>query len=501
MTNDQQSVFPVSLLLGGRPCLVLGGGKVATRKVKLLLEAGADVTLVSPALSVELQALAGENAFRWVSRRFEPADLDGMCLVYAATDRRATNRAALNLCRQRGILCCPVDDAWADGDFLTPATVRDGDLTIAINTAGHACRRSRLVKQSIERHIGFINKAALLVIGTSHEQLDIAAREALQRLGSRLDTGGRMICRVWGMHEFYLLNTCNRLELHAVGVSDPECIALLLSILGFDHLPADGYYVKTGWDAFEHACALCAGLFSQMLCEYHIVAQIKDALGSAMQQGWAGGMMQEWTDAVLHVSAEMRSHFDAPHGEREIEDTALDYLQENGPRTTNGTRLLLLGTGRIGTSVLRKVMDRFPFESIEWFWHRTPPAIPVNATTPVTLYPLTDLRDRLPGAGVIITALAADRPVLSATDLQCPGGNDTPLVVLDLGLPRNVGRVTPDRLPSSVRLIDLDALKAWDRNDTANAERLQAKCRELVLEHKAYYEKLVTSFQGRDPLQ
>lgn len=496
----QRSVFPVALLLAGRPCLVLGGGKVATRKVSLLLEAGADVTVTAPDVTDDLRQLADKAAIRWIPHPFEPADLDGMVLVYAATSNRTANRAALNLCRRRGILCCPVDDAWADGDFLTPATVRDGDLSIAINTAGHACRRSRLVKQSLSRHIQFVNKAELLVIGTSHEQLDIASRERLQRLGDHLDSCGDLVFRVWGIHEFLLLHTCNRLELHAVGVPDKTSLALLLRILEFDRLEPGQYYVHTGMDAFDHSCAVAAGLLSQMPCEYHIVAQIKDALQAATVLQHAGGMMQEWVDAVLHISAELRGRFGPSTASAEIEDMALDFLQDTCNAATGG-RVLLLGTGRLGTAVLRRTAARLAFRSLDWFWHRTAPCVPAALQDRVTPRPLDQLHRCLSGADVIISALESDRFILSAPDLQARAGDPArPLTILDLGVPRNVDPAI-STLSGPVTLTDLDGLKRWNHRTTTDTAALRERCHELVIEHKAYHDKLVASFQGRDPRQ
>jgi glutamyl-tRNA reductase len=496
----QQRVFPVALLLAGRPCLVLGGGKVATRKVSLLLEADAAVTVISPALGNELRQLADQSAIRWIPRPFEPADLDGMFLVYAATDSRIANRAALNLCRQRGILCCPVDDAWADGDFLTPATIRDGDLTIAINTAGHACRRSRLIKQSVSRHIGLVNQAELLVIGTSHEQLDIASRERLQRLGSHLESCGDLIFRVWGIHEFLLLSTCNRLELHAVGVPDKTSLALLLRILEFDRLEPGQYYVHTGMDAFEHSCAVAAGLLSQMPGEYHIVAQIKDALQAATVRQHAGGMMQEWVDDVLHISAELRSRSGPSTASAEIEDMALAFLQDTGNAAAGG-RVLLLGTGRLGMAVLQRAAERLAFRSLDWFWHRTAPCVPVALQERVTPRPLDQLHRCLPEADVIISALDSDQYILSAPDLQARTGDPArPLTILDLGVPRNVDPAI-STLSGTVSLTDLDGLKRWNHRTTTDTATLRERCHELVIEHKAYHDKLIASFQGRDPRQ
>ncbi|MCA1810265.1 MAG: NAD(P)-dependent oxidoreductase [Lentisphaerae bacterium] len=75
--EPQPYALPVNLLMAGRLCLVIGGGRVALRKCRSLLEAGARVRLVSPAAVPELERLAAENRIEWVRRNFEPADIQG----------------------------------------------------------------------------------------------------------------------------------------------------------------------------------------------------------------------------------------------------------------------------------------------------------------------------------------------------------------------------------------------------------------------------------------
>src|SRR5262245_1616728 len=78
--------YPLGLMLAGRRLLVVGGGTVATRRVPALLDAGADVVVVSPRLSTALYALADEGRIHWQARRFEPSDVDGAWLVQVAVD-------------------------------------------------------------------------------------------------------------------------------------------------------------------------------------------------------------------------------------------------------------------------------------------------------------------------------------------------------------------------------------------------------------------------------
>lgn len=491
-TSTSHNVFPVALLLKDHRCLVVGGGKVATRKVEMLLHVQASVTVVAPDLSPTLKALADQGAFVWLARRFEPMDLDDVMLVYAATNQNAVNRVVLNLCQVRGILCCPVDHAWQEGDFLTPATVRDSGLTVAVHSAGHACRRSRLVKESISKHIDLISRATLMVIGISHEQSSMTVRESLQAVENSPDATARWLSELRGLHEFSLLSTCNRLELHAVGIPDETSLSLIKKLLGFDCLDPEQVYVKTGWEAFEHACVLCAGLLSQMPYEYHIVSQMKSALQTALDHEWAGGRMQEWMNAVLHVAAHVRKRYDGNSDNREFEDAALSFLQKT---RRSPDRLFLLGGGAVGRSFLTRALQKLPLSSVDWFWHRRRPELPsFVGDVPVVRHRLDQLKDLLPQADVLVTALQTDEPVVTKALWDEP--RSEPLTVVDFGMPRNVSPEVASTLPAGSHVLDLDALKQWQGGDASELERWREQCRQRVAEHKAYYDKLITSFQG-----
>ncbi len=125
--------YPIALDLADRRVLIVGAGAVAQRKLRGVLEAGAaDVTVVAPQSRDELPPQV-----RWLKRSFEPGDLDGIDLCFAATDDPAVNELVARLCRERHILCNRADrDDSEPGDFTVPAIHRDGPLTVAVWASG-----------------------------------------------------------------------------------------------------------------------------------------------------------------------------------------------------------------------------------------------------------------------------------------------------------------------------------------------------------------------------
>lgn len=489
--HPKRTVYPVSLLVEQKPCLVVGGGKVAVRKAGGLLDAGAVVTVVSPEIDERLAEWVAAERIRHIRREFEDDDPQGHVLVFAATGNRFVNRQVLAACRSRRVLCCPVDGNWTEGDFVTPATFRKAALTVSVSTGGQSCRRSRLIKESLARHVDMVDSADCVVIGTSHHQLPLRDRERFHLRGARLEEAGRMLMHVWGIHEFMLLDTCNRVELLAVKSRNAGTREVLLRILGFDRMPSDQYYVKRGFDAFEHAALLTAGLLSQMPGENHIVAQVKDALTLATERGWSGGMMAEWMAAALHVSKDIRRQMPAVSGQGEIEDACVGYLAETN--ASAGVRIVVLGTGVVGRGVVRRLVAAG--RTCEWVYHRNAPpndGIPQG----VRLRPWNEIAACLRQADVVIAATASREPVLDPSTAAAFGAG-RPVLLLDLATPRNIDPALITALPHA-RLADLDVLKAWQWRKAGSLEPVLESSQATIVEHRAMYEAIIESFQNRD---
>jgi precorrin-2 dehydrogenase / sirohydrochlorin ferrochelatase len=139
------SYYPVFLNLEGRAVLVAGAGKVALRKTRGLVEAGARITVVAPRWEPEFEGLP----VRLVRRRFRVSDLDGVLLVFAATDDRRVNRRIGIEAGRRGILANVADKA-EECDFILPARIARGGVQIAVSTGGRDPRLSSALRKRLE---------------------------------------------------------------------------------------------------------------------------------------------------------------------------------------------------------------------------------------------------------------------------------------------------------------------------------------------------------------
>lgn len=142
-------LYPVFMKLTAVPCLVVGGGAVASRKVRGLLAARAAVTVLSPELCGPLEALVRDGKTTWLSRPFRRGDLEGFRLVIAAAGSPEVNARVHEEAAARGILVNAVDDP-GHSSFFVPAVARRDGLLIAVSTSGTAPFLARRLREHLQ---------------------------------------------------------------------------------------------------------------------------------------------------------------------------------------------------------------------------------------------------------------------------------------------------------------------------------------------------------------
>jgi len=145
--------FPVFLNLKNKLCIVIGGGKVAERKVENLLTSQAKVKVISPEVTFKLKKLAEEGKIEWERRGYKKGDLDSAWLVIAATDNPEIQKEIFKEAEEKRIFCNVVDVPELCS-FIVPSTIRRGLLTIAISTSGVSPAVARRLRETLEEIIG-----------------------------------------------------------------------------------------------------------------------------------------------------------------------------------------------------------------------------------------------------------------------------------------------------------------------------------------------------------
>ena len=151
--------LPIFCRLDNKPVLLVGGGEVAERKARLLLDAGAQLTVVAPDLDPELAELAANGSIEWLAGEFAPAQLTGKWLVVAATDRREVNALVYQSANQARIFANVVDDPKRSS-FIMPSIIDRSPLMVAISSGGKAPVLARLLREKLEallpQHLGAV---------------------------------------------------------------------------------------------------------------------------------------------------------------------------------------------------------------------------------------------------------------------------------------------------------------------------------------------------------
>jgi precorrin-2 dehydrogenase/sirohydrochlorin ferrochelatase len=144
--------YPIFVELQDRRCLVIGGGREAQRKVEGLLAAGGAITVISPTLSRDLQRFLAEGKIDFVQREYQEGDVEGYEIVMVATDDGAVNAQVAAEGKRRRVWVNAADDP-KNCDFILPAVVRRGRITIASSTGGASPALARRLREELEAYM------------------------------------------------------------------------------------------------------------------------------------------------------------------------------------------------------------------------------------------------------------------------------------------------------------------------------------------------------------
>ena len=144
--------YPLFLDLKDQKVVVIGAGKVATRKIRTLLKSGAYVTVISPKADAQIRQLVQTRHIRYLRRNYRRGDLRGARLAIAATDDSAVNELVCAEAKRRGLLVNCVAPPSA-GNFIVPSQVQRGGIALAISTGGASPAFAKRLRRDLERFL------------------------------------------------------------------------------------------------------------------------------------------------------------------------------------------------------------------------------------------------------------------------------------------------------------------------------------------------------------
>lgn len=169
--------YPIFLDIKGKPCVVIGGGNVAERKVLSLIDAGAKVLVISPKLTPALKKLANKKKIGYCPKAYEKGNLKGFFLAYSATNDQKVNRDVFNEAKRQGVLLNVVDVPELC-NFIVPSVVERGDLLIAISTSGKSPAMAKKIRQQLEKEFGKEYAVFLDIMGKIRDKVLTRSKES-----------------------------------------------------------------------------------------------------------------------------------------------------------------------------------------------------------------------------------------------------------------------------------------------------------------------------------
>lgn len=264
------------------------------------------------------------------------------------------------------------------------------------------------------------------------------------------------------IRETFILATCNRTEIYGFAKDDQTLINLLCSETKGD---ADQFrklaYVKQGHEAARHLYYVAAGLDSQILGDYEVVGQVKNAARFAKERGSLGAFTDRLINSVLQVSKQIKNETKLSSGTISVAFAAVQFLK----RITDidKKKILLIGTGKIGRNTCKNMMSYFGTEKITLINRTQATAVEFAKEHHLRCVLFSELASELNDADIILVASNAEQPVVKKEQFK----TIKPRIILDLSIPKNVAedvKSFPD-----IQIIDVDMLSKV--HDTTLAER------------------------------
>jgi hydroxymethylbilane synthase len=352
----------IAIDVSGLRCLVVGGGRVGTRKAVTLADAGAEVTVLAPTVSDRLAEAVKSGAILWKPGRYSEGDVDGFALVVAATCEPALNVRIGNDAESKGALSCVVSPGRCSR-VIFPAVHVHAGVTVAVHSNGTDCAESRQVRDDVAAMLLQRGKRPirLALFGAKRADLPAAVFESLAN-------GACDALRELGI---LVLATCQRWECYFAEASargavrdirrtvEEQCGLLLESY-------TSAFYTKTDAAAFHHLLRVATGLDSHLLGETEAAGQVRSAVdqweAEVLQPGHSSRgvsdtqprlLKQAFTSCLL-AQKRLRAESGLAFGVRSWA-TATVSLLECRLQPLPSRRILLFGCGRLAESIARQL--------------------------------------------------------------------------------------------------------------------------------------------------
>ena len=280
-----------------------------------------------------------------------------------------------------------------------------------------------------------------------------------------------------GLNELFILSTCNRTEIYGFAESADQLIELLCSQTGGSReLFTELAYVKNGIAAIKHFFYVAAGLDSQILGDYEIVGQIRQAVKFARERKFIHSFTERMVNSVLQSSKVIKNETGLSGGTVSVSFTAVQYIREKVIDAEN-KKILLIGVGKIGKSTCKNLIDHLSAKQITLINRTEEKAADLANELGIYYAPADVLEQQITAADIILVATNANEPVILKNQLENKGNK----LILDLSIPYNV-EIQVRGLPN-IQLVDVDELSKLKDETIRKREAEIPKAKAIISKH------------------
>jgi len=314
------------------------------------------------------------------------------------------------------------------------------------------------------------------VAGINYKKTDAAVRGQFA-INEEQYSRVLQLAKLAGLQEVFVLSTCNRTEIYGL---TPDVSVLVDLLCTETQGEAETFrklaYLKQGNAAISHLFDVGAGLDSQILGDYEIVGQIKNAVKFSREQGCIGSFLERLVNGVLQASKNVKNQTSLSGGTVSVSFAAVQYIRENVSCVAS-KKILLIGVGKIGRNTCKNLVDYLGTTNITLINRTTGKAIELANELGIHYAPYTELSSNIRSADIILVATNSAEPVVLRSDLE----GFEPKLIIDLSIPYNVEQSAWD-LPG-IRLVNVDELSKLKDETLQKREAEVPHAKSIIREH------------------
>ena len=316
------------------------------------------------------------------------------------------------------------------------------------------------------------------VVGINYKKTDAAIRGQFA-ISTEQYEKILALAPTYHLNELFILSTCNRTEIYGFADDAAQLINLLCTQTTGDRATfLDLAYIRHGMAAIDHLFQVSAGLDSQILGDYEIVGQIKQAVKFARERNFIGAFTERLVNCVLQSSKSIKNQTELSGGTVSVSFSAIQYIRENST-SLGDKKILLIGIGKIGRNTCHNMVDYLGNNNITLINRTEDKAAELAAEVGVKSAPYCELPEQAAVADIILVATNAEQPTLLLSHLEGRGNK----LIIDLSIPCNVEE-SAARLPG-ITLVNVDELSKMKDETLQRREAEVPKAKTIIAGHIA----------------